>query len=89
VIRKQVTVFGLVQGVGFRYSAQAEATRLGLTGFVRNRRDGAVEAQLEGDEASVSQMVDWLRAGPRGARVERVDVADLDVAGDTGFRITG
>jgi acylphosphatase len=89
VIRKQVTVVGLVQGVGFRYSAQAEATRLGLTGFVRNRRDGTVEAQLEGEEVSVSQMVDWLRAGPRGARVERVAVADLDVAGDTEFRITG
>jgi acylphosphatase len=89
VIRKQVTVFGLVQGVGFRYSAQAEAIRLGLTGFVRNRRDGTVEVQLEGDEASVGQMVGWLRAGPRGARVERVEVADVDVAGDTEFRIIG
>ncbi|WP_167140662.1 acylphosphatase [Diaminobutyricimonas sp. TR449] len=88
MIRKQVTVFGLVQGVGFRYSAQAEATRLGITGFVRNRQDGAVEAQLEGDEESVAHMVSWLRAGPRGARVERVDVTDLEVAGDTEFRIT-
>ena len=88
MIRKQVTVSGLVQGVGFRYSAQAEATRLGLTGFVRNRRDGTVETQFEGDEASVGQMVGWLRAGPRGARVEHVDVTELDVTGDTEFRIT-
>lgn len=87
MIRKKVTVSGQVQGVGFRYSAQAEATRLGITGFVRNRRDGTVEAELEGDEASVDQMIDWLRAGPRGARVERVDVADLAPAGDTEFRI--
>lgn len=79
MIRKHVVVRGQVQGVGFRYSTSAEATRLGLTGFVRNTLDGAVEAEIEGDAASVARMLEWLAAGPPWARVESVDVAEVDV----------
>ncbi|MET1044691.1 MAG: acylphosphatase [Microbacteriaceae bacterium] len=87
-IRKHAIVHGRVQGVGFRYAAEDEANRLGLTGYVRNRSDGAVEAELEGDEASVTRMLDWLHAGPPGAHVRKVTVTDVDPHGSTEFRIT-
>jgi len=74
--RVHVTVHGRVQGVGFRYSARAEAERLGVTGWVRNRRDGTVEAELDGPHAAVADMLAWLASGPPGARVTRVDTVD-------------
>ena len=80
-------VHGAVQGVGFRYSARFEADRLGIAGWVRNRRDGTVEAEVEGDEASVQAMLDWLAEGPRGALVQRTEVSEAEPAGDRGFRI--
>jgi acylphosphatase len=87
MVRKQAVVRGMVQGVGFRYCTQAEARRLGLAGFVRNRTDGAVEAELEGDAASVWAMLAWLQHGPPSARVEAVDVTTIPPLGETGFRI--
>ena len=85
--RVHVVVHGFVQGVGFRY-ATADRARMGsLSGFVRNRPDGAVEAAFEGDEASVDAIVDWCRRGPRGARVEDVSVDDEQPRGETGFHI--
>lgn len=66
-------VHGLVQGVGFRYSTQREALRLGLTGYARNLDDGSVEVLACGDAAQVERLIAWLKAGgPRSARVERV-----------------
>lgn len=87
MVRKQAVVRGIVQGVGFRYYAQAEARRLGLAGHVRNRTDGAVEAELEGDAASVWAMLAWLQHGPPSAHVEAVDVTTIPPLGETGFRI--
>lgn len=78
---------GGVQGVGFRYSARLEADRLGVAGWVRNRADGTVEAEVEGDEASVQAMLDWLARGPRGAAVQRTEVAEVEPTGEQGFRI--
>lgn len=78
---------GGVQGVGFRYSARREADRLGIAGWVRNRADGAVEAELEGDEASVQAMLDWFAEGPPGAVVRSTEVAEVAPAGERGFRI--
>ncbi len=73
---KQVSYFievsGRVQGVGFRYSAQREAKRRGVTGWVRNDRDGTVEVNCEGDEKSVKQFINWLSSGPPGAYVTDV-----------------
>ena len=89
VIRRQVVVHGLVQGVGFRYTARFEADRLGVAGWVRNRPDGTVEAEVEGDEASVTAMLGWFASGPRGAVVDRTDVAEREPLGDHGFRVTG
>ncbi|WP_435929765.1 acylphosphatase [Dryocola sp. BD613] len=66
-------VHGMVQGVGFRYSTQHEAQKLGLTGYVRNMDDGSVEVLACGDKQQVEQLVDWLKAGgPRSARVDKV-----------------
>lgn len=66
-------VHGMVQGVGFRYSTQHEAQRLGLTGYARNLDDGSVEIVVCGDEQAVNQLIAWLKAGgPRSARVDRV-----------------
>lgn len=66
-------VHGLVQGVGFRYSTQREAQRLGLTGYARNMDDGSVEVLACGEAEKVGQLVEWLKAGgPRSARVDKV-----------------
>jgi acylphosphatase len=75
---KHLIISGRVQGVGFRYSMHAEATRLGVTGWVRNRRDGTVEAVVDGEPAAVAAMVAWARAGPPGARVTDLAVRDTD-----------
>jgi acylphosphatase len=88
VIRRRVIVRGEVQGVGFRYTARLEAQRIGVSGWVTNRRDGAVEAEIEGDEASVRAMLDWLAQGPPGAVVQGTEVAEAEPTGERGFRIT-
>ena len=87
MVRKLAVVRGVVQAVGFRYYAQAEARRLGLAGLVRNHRDGSVEVQVEGPEASVNAMIEWLRHGPPSAQVDTLHVEELPDRGDDGFRI--
>lgn len=67
-------ISGRVQGVSFRYYAFHEALRLGLDGWVRNLRDGRVEAVFQGERPVVEQMLAWCRNGPSGARVEDVGV---------------
>jgi acylphosphatase len=78
----RVVVHGMVQGVGFRYSARAEAERLGITGWIRNRADGAVEAEIGGDAEPVQRMLDWLGHGPRGAAVASMEVSELGEHGE-------
>jgi acylphosphatase len=71
---RRLVIRGVVQGVGFRYSMLARARLLGVNGWVRNRRDGSVEAMISGDAAQIEQMLDWSREGPAGAVVEDVMV---------------
>lgn len=66
-------IAGRVQGVGYRDALRGEAEACGLAGWVRNRRDGTVEAVLQGDSAAVQAVLDWARRGPPAARVDRVD----------------
>ncbi len=66
-------VYGRVQGVGFRYTTQYEAKRLGLTGYAKNLDDGSVEVVACGEEGQVEKLMQWLKTGgPGSARVERV-----------------
>lgn len=78
---------GEVQGVGYRYTMQHVAGSNGVSGWVRNLRDGRVEAEIEGEDAAVQAVLDWAAAGPRGGRVTAVDVRDIPPAGGTGFEI--
>jgi acylphosphatase len=87
MIRRRVVVHGIVQGVFFRASCQQEASRRGVAGWVTNRRDGAVEAVFEGEDAAVDQMVEWMRHGPRSAVIERTDVAEETPEGEFGFSV--
>ena len=79
---------GRVQGVGFRYFAEAAAAREGILGWVRNTPDGCVEISAEGDAEALDRFERHLRHGPPQARVERVDVDDMIPSGrETGFII--
>ena len=82
--RFRAIVSGRVQGVGYRASAAHEARRRGLLGWVRNRPDGTVEVDAQGDEAVLQTFLVYLRQGPPGARVKLVDVDWLPVAPDLG-----
>ncbi len=89
VVRRRVVVSGRVQGVYFRDSCQQMARRLGVSGSVRNRDDGRVEAVMEGPEEAVDQLVAWCRVGPRRALVTGVTVTEEDPVGETTFRVEG
>jgi acylphosphatase len=82
-----VRVTGRVQGVAFRWSAQAEALRLGVTGWVRNEPDGSVLLYVEGPDDSVDALVAWCRQGPPSARVRAVAVAPAPAEGGSTFRV--
>lgn len=87
IVRRRAIVTGMVQGVGYRWSAREEARRLGVAGWARNRGDGSVEVEVEGDTAAVDRMIDWLRSGPPGSDVDEVQVSELQPDGDDAFRI--
>jgi acylphosphatase len=86
-VRRRVVVHGRVQGVFFRDSCERMASSAGVSGWVRNRNDGAVEAVFEGEADAVERMVAWARQGPRRAYVERVEVVDEELVGESGFRV--
>jgi acylphosphatase len=80
-VAKRLVISGRVQGVGFRYFTQEAAAREGVTGWVRNRADGRVEAYLEGEGDSVTRVERAIRQGPRGARVDHVEVDTEEPSG--------
>lgn len=71
---RRLLITGRVQGVGFRYALQDEAERLGLTGWVRNRSDGSVEALAQGAPQALEALAAWARRGPPAARVAEVRI---------------
>jgi acylphosphatase len=85
--RANVVVRGRVQGVGFRAGAYSRARSLDIAGWVRNRPDGSIEAELEGSAERVESLVEWLRRGPRGARVDAVAVEWREPLGEAAFDI--
>ena len=80
-------ITGRVQGVGFRAWTSREAARLGLRGWVRNRRDGSVEAVFKGDENAVVRILDECWRGPRGAKVDNVVATVVADEGWTKFSV--
>ncbi len=88
VIRRKLVVQGHVQGVFFRETVRRRALAENLTGRARNRPDGTVEAVFEGEPEAVERLIAFCREGPRGARVDWVDVASEEPAGGTGFEIS-
>ena len=85
--RVRARVRGRVQGVFFRAETRARAESLGLAGWVRNAPDGSVEAVFEGEEDAVERLIRFCHEGPRGAAVERVDVADEEPEELRGFNV--
>jgi acylphosphatase len=78
-IARRLRIHGRVQGVWYRGSATAAATRLGLSGWVRNRNDGTVEALAIGPLAAVEAFIAWAHRGPSNARVSRVEVFEAEI----------
>jgi acylphosphatase len=87
IIRRRVVVHGQVQGVFFRDTCRREARSRHVAGWVRNNPDGTVEAVFEGDPDAVTTLVDWAHDGPAGAWVSRVEVAEEEPEGLSGFRV--
>ncbi len=83
----RVVVDGVVQGVGYREWTRAEAMKLGVDGWVRNRRDGTVEAAFRGPVEAVETMLARLRKGPRGSTVTGVAAEAWRGAMDPGFQV--
>ena len=80
-IRAHLIIEGRVQGVWFRDSTRNEATRLNLTGWVKNRFDGSVELVAEGSQEEVKKLIEWCHHGPPAARVTRVNEINEDYTG--------
>ncbi len=87
-LRAHILVSGRVQGVFFRNSTRKKAQALGVTGWVRNRPDGQVEAVFEGEEEKVRELVDWAREGPAWAKVDKLNISWENYRGEfEGFEI--
>jgi acylphosphatase len=86
---KHLRITGIVQGVGYRASFDAQANALRVSGWVRNRRDGSVEAAVRGDAHAIEKLIAWARRGPATARVSEVAVSEIDDAQvpDGGFEM--
>lgn len=87
MVRQRVIARGRVQGVFFRDTLRNAAEREGVTGWVRNNRDGTVEAVFEGDAGAVERLVTVAREGPPGACVEELELFEEPDQGDQSFRI--
>ena len=86
-VGRKVRLYGRVQGVFFRQWAVHQARELGVTGWIRNLPDGSVEAHVAGDQAKVSEMIERLRQGPSGARVEDIAIDGAEPEEIDGFSV--
>ncbi len=81
-VRLRIVIEGIVQGVFFRATTIDESSKLGLTGWVKNRTDGRVEAVFEGDVDKIDQIVEWCKKGPPGAVVRNIETIWEQSTGD-------
>ena len=82
-----MVVRGEVQGVGYRYTMRMVAREAGVAGWVRNLRDGSVEAEVEGTAEQVDELLSWAAEGPPGCRVTGASVTDASPTGERGFEV--
>ncbi len=88
-IRSHVVIAGKVQGVCFRMETKRVADSYSVSGWVRNNRNGTVEAIFEGEKGDVASVIEWCKKGPSHSKVSRVDIAEENYTGDfCGFDIT-
>jgi acylphosphatase len=87
ILHYNITIKGKVQGVAFRFNAQAQANRLFLSGFVRNLHNGDVYIEAEGEEAQVNLLIDWCNLGPRLAEVTEVIAVEDEIKGFQTFEL--
>ncbi len=87
VVGRRVRIYGRVQGVFFRQWSVNHARPLGVAGWVHNARDGSVEAHLKGEEGAVSQLIEQMRRGPPGARVDDLTVEEVEPEDVDGFSV--
>jgi acylphosphatase len=85
--RVHVLVVGDVQGVGYRYTMRMIARDAGATGWVRNLRDGSVEAEIEGTPAQIDEVLAWMAEGPPGSRVDSARVTAAEPTGSRTFEV--
>jgi len=83
----RIHVSGMVQGVGFRWCTAREASRLGITGYVRNLSDGSVYIEAEGSPDKLEEFLSWCRKGPEAGFVDHVGVGEVTPVGHAAFRI--
>ena len=83
----KVIIYGKVQGVGFRNFVFLNAKKLNIKGYVKNNPDGTVEAVFEGDEDNIYKMIELCKRGPERARVDKIDIKDIEINNYQDFRI--
>ena len=88
-MNKQVKliIHGKVHGVGFRFSCMEAAYRIGVTGFVKNKKDGTVYVEAEGPEENIEQFIKWCHKGPTWARINKVEIEAGELKGYQTFEI--
>lgn len=82
-----IIVSGKVQGVFFRISTEKEAKKIGVTGFVRNEKDGTVYIEAQGTEKQLDDLVEWCKRGPDRARVDEVVVKEILLGEEKEFKV--
>ena len=85
--RVRLKIFGLVQGVNFRYYTKKQAEKLNLTGYAKNNPDGTVEVEAEGEEDKINQLIQLVKSGPPLARVEGIEIQERAIKKEEGFYI--
>ena len=83
----KIIIYGKVQGVGFRNFVFLNAKKLNIKGYVKNNPDGTVEAVFEGDEDNINKMIELCKKGPERARVDKIDIKDIEINNYQDFKI--